>query len=210
VSSSVVNGTLPQLTAGNQALPIKLKDPAGKNRDSVLDMLKKVCPEANLQAAADGTISTKAKDFCTQNREIPLSNSCKCICAAVGSTKTITIVIKDDLSAWAGGRTDVDNPDDAVNGKGSEVTVNIENKSRWRLDKKYRDGNWIEDPDWIILVHELCGHAIPDTKGNHPEWRPTKPGYRPNWHDDAISKENDVRGDRGIPDRPLDATVVRK
>lgn len=191
-------------------MPIKLKDPAGENRDSVVAMLNRICPEAEIQVGNEGVVSARQVDFCTKLREMPLSNACKCICVAIGLIKTITIVVSDDLSAWAGGRTDVSNPADATNGKGSDVTVNIENKARWRLDKKDKDNDWIDDPDWIILAHELCGHAVPDAKGSHPEWRPSKPGYKPNWHDDAIKKENEVRGDRGLAERPLDAHVVRK
>jgi hypothetical protein len=191
-------------------VPLKLKDPAGKNRDSILEMLKKICPEANLEVAGDGTVSTKDADFCTKKRETPLLNACKCLCTAIGPGKTTTIVVRDDLSAWGGGRTDDASPDDTANGKGSDETVNIENQNRWRLDKKDKDGNWIDDPDWIILAHELCGHAVPGAKGTHPEWRPSKPGYKPNWHDDAIKKENEIRGIRGLPDRPLDASVVKK
>jgi hypothetical protein len=46
--------------------------------------------------------------------------------------------------------------------------------------------------------------------GTHPEWRPGKPGYKPNWHDDAIKKENEVRKGRDVPERPLDADIVKK
>lgn len=191
-------------------MPLKLKDPPGNTRDSVLEMLKKICPEANLQVANDGSISTRERDFCAKQREVPIPNACKCICAAIQSDRTITIVVRDDLSATKGGRTDDANPDDTANGKGSDETVNIENKNRWRLDKKDKDGNWIDDPDWIILAHELCGHAVPGTKGTHPEWRSSRPGYTPNWHDDAVKKENEVRGDRGLPERPLDAHIVQK
>ncbi len=190
-------------------MALKLKDPAGASRDAVRDMLKKICPEADVQVADDGTVSTKEADFCTGAREQPLPKSCKCLCDAIRSGKTIGIVVKDDLSATGGGRTDDAKPDDTVNGKGSDETVNIENKNRWRLDKKDH-GNFIDDPDWIILAHELCGHAVPGTNGTHPEWRPGKAGYTRNWHDDAIKEENEVRKDRGIPERPLDAGVVKK
>jgi hypothetical protein len=132
-------------------LTLKLKDPPGKVRDAVQDMLKKICPEADIQVADDGTVSTKEADFCTKQRELLLPNAWQCVCAAIGSAKTITILVQDDLSATGGGRTDDANSDDTANGKGSDETVNIENKNRWRLDKKDKDGNWIDDPDWIIL-----------------------------------------------------------
>lgn len=170
------------------------------------DMLKKICPEAGIQVAANGIVSAKT-NFCSK---ADLLSSCKCICAAISSTKTIDVVVQADLSQWGGGRTDDANPDDTVNGVGSNETVNIENQNRWRLDKKDGAGNWIDDPDWIILAHELCGHAVPGTKGTHPEWRPGKPGYKADWHNDAIDKENAVRNDRGVPERPYNANVVKK
>lgn len=179
-------------------MTLKLGDPAGAKRDSARDMLKNICPEADLQVADEGTVTTKEADFCTRRREKPLSPGCKCICDAIGAGKTITILVQDDLSAFGGGRTDDAVPDDTANGKGSDETVNIENKNRWRA-KDPKTDNWVDDPDWVILAHELCGHAVPGAKGTHPEWRPGRKGYDPNWHDSAFNAEDEIREENGLP-----------
>jgi hypothetical protein len=110
----------------------------------------------------------------------------------------ITIVIREDLESFGGGRTDDDVPDDTSNGKGSDETVNVEKRNRWHVrDAK---GNWVDDPDWVILGHELCGHAVPGALGRHPEWRPTKKGYDPNWHARAFEAEDAIRKAAGLPE----------
>jgi hypothetical protein len=200
---------LPKSRLRETAVPLTLKDPAGAKRDAVRDMLKKICPEADIQVADNGTVSAKDANFC-KREDPPLKGSCKCVCRAIASTRTITISVADDLSATGGGRTTFPNDDNFKNGTGSDADIQVENKDRWRLDKKDQHGEWIDDPDWIILAHELCGHAVPVTAGTHPESRPGKPGYTRSWHDDAVQKENGTRSDRGIPDRPLDADVVKK
>jgi hypothetical protein len=42
-----------------------------------------------------------------------------------------------------------------VNGRGSTETVYIDNQDRF-----------LPHLDWVILAHELCGHALPGMQGN--------------------------------------------
>lgn len=213
-------------------MTIKLGDPAGANRDSVRDMLRTICGDADLQVAADGTVTTNDADFCDdleaqiaggegegEEEEAPPAEppapappaappavatveACKCICEAIrggDNGKTITIEINNNLRAAGGGKTTDDVPDDTANGNGSDETVEIENQDRWRVRRK--DNNqWVDEPDWIILAHELCGHAVPGVNGTHPEWRPGKPGYRRNWHDEAFDREDTIRDQAGLPE----------
>src|SRR6266540_6446706 len=60
-------------------------------------------------------------------------------------------------------------------------------------------GAWTDEPDWLILGHELCGHAVPGASGSHPEWRPGKKGYDPAWHLQAFEHEDDLRESFGLP-----------
>jgi hypothetical protein len=104
-------------------MPLKIGEPAGAKRESVLNMLRQICPEADLQVDEDGTVFTKEADFCTRSRETPLLFSCQCLCDLIRSDKTVIIVVEDDLRATGGGRTDDAVPDDTVNGKGSDEIV---------------------------------------------------------------------------------------
>lgn len=191
-------------------MTLKIEEPAGAKRDSAFANLKKLCPVANLQIDANGIITTDEADFCTREADPPLPHACRCICDAIRSPKTISIVVIDDLTAKDGGASAALEIDKAFpkpngsNGDGTDVAVFIENQDRWQV--KDKDGNWIDDPDWIILGHELCGHAVPYAYGKHVEHRPGKPGYDPDWHSDAINKENEIRDDNRLPLREGNAT----
>jgi hypothetical protein len=64
-------------------------------------------------------------------------------------------------------------------------------------------GNEVIAPEWRILGHELCGHAMHLDRGTHD---PTPPGHtgkkgdRPE-HDQAIREENKLAGEHGEPSR---------
>jgi hypothetical protein len=112
----------------------------------------------------------------------------------------VTIRIKDDLSAHGGGRTIAANDDLSVNGIGSDQTVEIEKKNRYR-QRATSTREWMAVPDWIVLAHELCGHAFPGINGAEQEWRPGKPGYRRDWHRASEQFESDLRMEHGLPSR---------
>jgi hypothetical protein len=129
--------------------------------------------------------------------------SCRCICRLLTFGRTVTVGVRHDLSAFGGGLTIPSNADDAVNGRGSDQRVFVENRNRYR--QRQRDtGAWMDVQDWVILAHELCGHALPAGEGNHPEARPGKPGYSPRWHSRSEQAEDDIRSEHGLPPRGTD------
>lgn|ERR1043166_810604 len=162
----------------------------GTTRRSILDMLRMICPEADLAVDADGTVKVGnlracQQEFYTEHR------SCRCICFAIMFERTTTIRVNAARAAAGnGGLTVDDNEDNTVNGTGSDETVFIDNRNRYA-----------PHPDWIILAHELCGHALPGMRGDHPEFRPGRPGFNPNWHQQAMDAENEVRREHGLPPR---------
>lgn len=178
-------------------MPLKLGDPPGATRDSIRDMFREICPEADWQVAQDGTVAPRDQVFC-ESLATQMSPGCRCICLLIGSARTVTVTVADDLSASGGGRTLPANWDDYSNGTGSDTAVNVENRNRYR-QRRLDNGDWIDVPDWIILAHELCGHALPTTKGDHPEARPGKPGYKLDWHRQSEQAEDEIRQARGLP-----------
>lgn len=177
-------------------MTLRLADPEGTRRDTALAMLRQLCPAAELSADADGFVAPVRQTFCSEGGAA--SHGCRCICAAVAARRTITIRVRDDLSTFGGGRTDDAEPDNTTNGVGSDEVVNVEHQNRWRVRDPATDV-WIDDPDWIILGHELCGHAVPGANGMHPEWRPGKKGYDPAWHAQAFEREDELRESFGLP-----------
>ncbi len=179
---------------------IRLGDGTDQTRESILGMLRTICPEADLRVADDGVVTTNPPDFCSRRPETPLSLGCQCICDLIASGKTVTVRVREDLSAFGGGRTTSANDDDSVNGTGSDQTVEIENRNRYR-QRRGDTREWMDVPDWVILAHELCGHALPGVNGAEREWRPGKPGYRRDWHRSSEQAEDQIRRERGLPPR---------
>jgi hypothetical protein len=166
---------------------IRVDRPPAPEGAHVLDMLRRICPEADLRLDPDGAVVVQRASACSP--ETPL-RSCRCICAAIEFDRTVTIRVDQRRATIGGGGVTVDAvEDDTANGVGSDETVFID------------DHGGFSAPDWVILAHELCGHALPGMRGTHPEWRPGRRGYDPNWHQRAIDAENEVRAERGVPQR---------
>lgn len=179
-------------------MTLKIGHAAGAQRGAVKSMLDTLCPQGNWQVAVDGTVTPGNPEFCSDPLDGPHSRVC--LCKIIQSPRSATIEIRADLRAAGGGRTLMDNPDDATNGSGTDVDVHVENRDRWEFFDA-ANNKVVSDPDWMILGHELCGHARGDMEGNHPEWRPGKPGYRPDWHDDAIAREDELRDEHNMDRR---------
>jgi hypothetical protein len=187
-------------------MTIRLLDPAGPNRDSVLDMLRTLCPAANFSLNPDGTVRINTM-IC---RDLPetagIEVICRCLCHMVGFGTEVRIRVAFDLSAFGGGVTFDDNPDDSVMrgdppvlGRGTGSEVRIENRGRWRARRMDDPTQIVPEPDWLILAHELCGHALRMQRGDHTERRPGRPRYDPNWHNQALAVGQRERAARGMP-----------
>lgn len=151
-------------------------------------MLQTICPEANLTVDPDGTVVVQNAAACSPESAL---QSCRCICEAVEIDRTATIKLDARQARYGGGGLTVDAvEDDTANGVGSDETIYVDDR-----------GAFAPHPDWIVLAHELCGHALPGMLGRHPEWRPGRSGFDPNWHQHAIDAENVVRAERGLPPR---------
>jgi hypothetical protein len=162
-------------------------DPAAGAARAVLEMLRTICPEADLRLDPDGTVVVQRAGACSPDSP---RRSCRCICEAIEFDRTVTIRIDARRARRGRGGLTVDAVEDnTANGVGSDETIYVDSRNTFRA------------PDWIILGHELCGHALPGMRGNHPEWRPGRPGYDPNWHQRSIDAENVIRGERDLPPR---------
>ena len=114
---------------------------------------------------------------------------CGCICRAIASDRDIIIDIVHsvpDISQKAtGGQTEFTGKDAAfMAGVGSSSIISIENINRWwatfevmgvvqefdKQGKLINERQVVENleesfVDWQILIHELCGHAVPAAYG---------------------------------------------
>lgn len=186
---------------------ILIGEPAGPGRDAILQRLRENCPEASLEVNDDGSVRITTP-ICTElvRSEAQIGNPCRCICDLVSFDRTVRIRLDPDLSANGGGREEPVNINDSVRGDspsgfgpGTDSTVFIENANRYMAQRADRPGEITAEPDWLILAHELCGHALRSLRGDHPENRRGRPGYRPDWHDGALSVGRLIRAFRGLP-----------
>lgn len=105
---------------------IRLGDRDAPTRDSVLEMLLTICPEANLAVDSDGTVRVRNMEACGEEfyRD---HRSCRCICHLISSNRTVTIFV-NPLRAAAGndGITVDASENDTVNGNVVGVNQQLE------------------------------------------------------------------------------------
>ena len=82
---------------------------------------------------------------------------------------------------------------------GSVLTPVGEGGTVWQAyDRK---GDLQDAPNWLVLGHELCGHAMHMDAGTHDP-RPQPKNNRPG-HDQAINEENKLAREHGLGERGL-------
>jgi hypothetical protein len=171
--------------------------------DDILKMLRTICPEAEFDInPEDNTVKVGKAPVCRD----PPNGCCRCICHLISFERTVTINIRLNLAAapWLGGRTTPANWDDGVRrdgerGPGTDSEVEVESRDRWNAARETDPTDFVPDPDWAILAHELCGHALPLMRGDHPEPREDHAGYRPDNHRQAEAMHNACREAHGLP-----------
>jgi hypothetical protein len=120
--------------------------------------------------------------------------SCGALCDMVGSAHVWTIVVDD--AAWP--HTSFDNDANASTpgtGTGGSVTAPSPNSPKlWGAGTT--TGAALDSPAWLVLGHELCGHAWMGDRGEHgpDEAQPRGEGG----HQATVGRENLIRGEHGM------------
>jgi hypothetical protein len=125
----------------------------------------------------------------------PTASGCGCLCDLVSSKHAWKIRVDD--AAWP--HTDFDD-DDAANGKkpggtGGAVTAPSPNSPKiWGAAAA--SGKEKDIDPWLVLGHELCGHAWLGNSGSHgpDETSPRGEGG----HQATVARENALRAEHGI------------
>lgn len=195
---------------------VNIPNPGGKglvqtNAKTVEDYFKTLCPEPSAGIAVDpksGDLSI-ATAFCTEAPLPPdvygppspppaqLSSyrtGCGCLCDLSASTHTWQVQVDD--SAWP--NTVFDNATDAITpgvGTGGVVTTPSPNSPKlWGAATA--GGKTLNIDPWLVLGHELCGHAWLGNWGAHgpDEILPRGMGG----HQATVARENLLRAEHGI------------
>ena len=181
-------------------MTIRLEGSAAEQAD-ILGMLRMICPEGDLSLNPDGAVRVNT-EICSEPNV-----SCRCVCHLISLGTTTRIRISPDQSAYGGGSTtpakrlDTVSEVDGEMGPGSESEIEIENQNRWNAPTLDDPPAWIPEPDWMILAHELCGHAIHFRRGDHARWPATPPADR-DWRQQTRAATAAIRRERGLP--PVD------
>jgi hypothetical protein len=126
---------------------------------------------------------------------------CGCICDMTASGHTWKVVVDDAVGSWP--HTNFDD-DDAANGKkpggsGGRVTAPSPNSPKF-WGAATTAGTTLNIDPWLVLGHELCGHAWLGDSGSHgPDETPNARGE--GGHQVTVGRENLIRGEHGVQAR---------
>ncbi len=125
---------------------------------------------------------------------------CGCLCDMVSSANAWSIVVDD--AAWP--HTDFTDPAAAdckkPGGSGGVVTAPSPNSPKlWGAANVKGKAQDIDS--WLVLGHELCGHAWLGNTGRHCADKYSTRGQGEEGHQETIKRENELRAEHGIDPR---------
>ena len=192
----------------------KIPNPGGKGVDqtnaaTIEGYLKVLCADGGVTVDAGTGAVTISSSFCSSAPMPPgfvgppsptaatssTAAGCGCLCDMVASGHTWTIVVDD--GAWP--HTDFDDHDAAngvtPGGSGGSVTAPSPNSPKlWGAGTA--SGGTLDIPSWLVLGHELCGHAWMGDKGTHGPDHAQPRGE--GGHQETVKRENLIRGEHGM------------
>jgi hypothetical protein len=126
------------------------------------------------------------------------ATGCGCLCDIINSANIWTILIDD--TSWP--HTDFNNPkaseDPTSGGTGGRVTAPSPNSPNLWGAAAVSGKNLDIDP-WLVLGHELCGHAWMGDHGGHGIDKTAQRGR--GGHQATVARENLIRSEHGIEAR---------
>lgn len=178
------------------------------------------CAEAEATVASQTDAEERERTRLERNPAPPRITSahpvsCQCLCRAVRGPTRIDLSIGDTFSEPARQGTQLSAADRSVERAGGGVTLQpdgpvvvpnprvvVSGRGR-RLpgaDPDAPQRRTVDDPAWLILSHELCGHVLhdpaqeqTDAAANWPSHVQTEEGRR-----STVDIENQIRGEHGL------------
>ena len=188
-----------------------IPDPTGKgvkqtNAATIQGYLNDICSDGGVTVdAATGAVSLTSS-FCNPAPTPPgfvgppapsaatssTAVGCGCLCDMVASKHAWTIVVDD--ASWP--HTDFDDHDAAngvtPGGTGGSVTAPSPNSPKlWGAGTV--SGATTDIPSWLVLAHELCGHAWMGDRGTHGPDHAQPRGE--GGHQETVKRENLIRAE---------------
>lgn len=127
----------------------------------VTGLFNGLCPDTSWQIDGTGTVTPATKDFCSTGvTQSKMSTSCQCACNftnASGPNASITIDPTDDQTTFAASSGPGGNSFD-IKLRGQAAT-SITGATGAPVPAGQSSRRTLSDPAWLILGHEMCGHA---------------------------------------------------
>lgn len=187
-TSSQARGVQPQnviqrrLLVGDPA-GVPAGAPPGQTNETIInDYLATLCPDF---VAASGAVEPVA-GFCLPGSSASNPESFDCFCEMHSAPTDWTIVVDDN--DWP--HTDPTSQTVTVHSPFSGVDF-----GHWTAGPPAQRA---PTPNWLVLGHELCGHARLMVQGTHPTGPPPTAGGRPS-HDATVQIQNTIATEHGIP-----------
>jgi hypothetical protein len=166
--------------------------PVGETNESIVrGHLATLCPA--FTSMAGQVVPTSAASCAIGVAAAPPSTACACLCTmhglmdpATGADITWTIDVND--ADWP--HTDPATRTVTVHSPYSGVQFGA-----WSAGPP---PHRMTEPNWLVLGHELCGHARLFALGTHPTGPPPTHGGRPE-HDVTVGIENTIAAEHGVP-----------
>ena len=181
------------------------------NGDTIREYLDTICAGGTVAVDAGTGDVTLSAGFCvtpvppqgsTALVTSPAQSSatragCNCLCDLIGSAHDWRIEVND--AAWPETKFDSDwKAKDKKNGSGGKVTApSLNSQKVWGTATATATGAAYDTPSWLVLAHELCGHAWLGDQGMHGPDHKKRRGE--GGHQFTVDRENLIRGEHQIP-----------
>ncbi|MEO1032082.1 MAG: DUF4157 domain-containing protein [Bacteroidota bacterium] len=180
-----------------------ISNPTGRgvvdtNRNIAKQYLRRLCPDGNINVNNSGEVGIGLNGICSIVALPSTPTGCGCLCDMVNSSNRWRIKIDD--STWPHTI-----PDNATRGNtphsggtGGIVTAPSPN-DREAWGAATASGRLVDIDPWLILGHELCGHAWMMDQGTHgaDHVKPRGEGG----HQATVERENLIRDEHRIERR---------
>ena len=164
--------------------------PAETNEKIVDGYVKTLCSDFG---ASGGKVEPSSAAKCAAGAVTTTPDSCKCLCDMHALRDPMTGAAID----WTIAVNDADWPhtDDATRTVTVHSPFSGVEFGAWTAGKTSHRAVL---PNWLVLGHELCGHARLFAQGTHPSGPPATHGGRPS-HDKTVQIQNTLAAEHGIP-----------
>lgn len=170
---------------------------------TVQALLQDFCPDGHFQVdPSTGNVTPRTAQFCQDPAPPPWMTAaisstpvgCGCLCDTINDGRTATIAFHAGPPGTSPGS--VAGPGQGQGGVPASPTVSMDPRVKVQ---NLIGGRWVDVPFYLVLSHELCGHALPKLKGTHVARGAGSPGGTPPQEQHAVDVERQMAAEHNPP-----------